>query len=90
MEDVLAQIDELTADYAAGEGSGEAPNVIMVLSESFYDLTRLPDLTYERDPLENFHALESESISGTFHSHYLGYGTGYLEMSMLQGITGLD
>ena len=62
----------------------------MVLSESFYDLTRLPDLTYERDPLENFHALESESISGTFHSHYLGYGTGYLEMSMLQGITGLD
>ena len=90
MEDVLAQIDELTADYAAGEGSGEAPNVIMVLSESFYDLTRLPDLTYERDPLENFHALESESISGTFHSHYLGYGTGYLEMSMLQGISGLD
>lgn len=43
-----------------------------------------------RDPLENFHALESEGISGTFHSHYLGYGTGYLEMSMLYGITELD
>ena len=28
--------------------------------------------------------------SGTFHSHYLGYGTGYLEMSMLYGITELD
>ena len=59
-------------------------------SESFYDLTRLPGLQYERDPLENFHALESEGISGTFHSHYLGYGTGYLEMSMLYGITELD
>lgn len=47
-----------------------------------------PDLTFERDPLENFHALEKESISGTFHSHYLGYGTGYIEMSMLEGITG--
>ena len=66
------------------------PNVIVVLSESFYDLTRLPDLTFERDPLEHFHALEAESISGTFHSHYLGYGTGYIEMAMLEGFTGMD
>lgn len=89
MEDVLTRIDELTADYALEEPAVK-PNVIMILSESFYDLTRLPDLTFERDPLENFHALEAESVSGTFHSHYLGYGTGYLEMAMLGGITGLD
>ena len=84
MNQVLARIDELTADYETEEPAVK-PNVIVVLSESFYDLTRLPDLTYERDPLENFHALESESISGTFHSHYLGYGTGYIEMAMLEG-----
>ena len=89
MQDVLKRIDELTADYA-GEESAVKPNVIMILAESFYDLTRLPDLSYERDPLENFHALQSESISGKFHSHYLGYGTGYLEIAMLQGITGMD
>lgn len=91
MQDVLARIDEILAeDPVSREESAVRPNVIMVLSESFYDLTRLPDLQFERDPLENFHALESESISGTFHSHYLGYGTGYLEMSMLYGITELD
>ena len=40
---------------------------------------------------ENFHALESEGISGTFHSHYLGYGTGYLEIhAYVHGITELD
>ena len=89
MQGVLQRIDELTAEYAAKEPAVK-PNVIMILAESFYDLTRLPDLTYERDPLENFHALQAESISGTFHSHYLGYGTGYLEMAMLQGITGMD
>lgn len=89
MNQVLARIDELTADYETEEPAVK-PNVIVVLSESFYDLTRLPDLTYERDPLENFHALESESISGTFHSHYLGYGTGYIEMAMLEGFTGMD
>ncbi len=94
MEDVLDRIDGiLLADgentAAAGKPETE-PNIIMVLSESFFDLTRLPDLTYERDPLENFHALEDESISGTFHSHYLGYGTGYIEMSMLYGVNNLD
>ena len=91
MENVLARIDEILAEDDTPAGTQAVqPNIIMVLSESFYDLTRLPDLQYDRDPLENFHALESEGISGTFHSHYLGYGTGYLEMSMLYGITGLD
>ena len=89
MQQVLARIDEILAEDDAQVPETQ-PNIIMVLSESFYDLTRLPDLQYERDPLENFHALESEGISGTFHSHYLGYGTGYLEMSMLYGINGLD
>ena len=89
MEQVLARIDEILKENGSSAGS-EAPNIIMVLSESFYDLTRLPDLQYDRDPLENFHALREEGISGDFHSHYLGYGTGYLEMSMLYGITGLD
>ena len=91
MEQVLARIDEiLTEDSADAPAAAVQPNIIVAQSESFYDLTRLPGLQYERDPLENFHALESEGISGTFHSHYLGYGTGYLEMSMLYGVTELD
>ena len=89
MEQVLSRIDELLAEQAE-PAAQTSPNVIFVLSESFYDLTKLPDLTYERDPLKNFHALEAEGISGSFHSHYLGYGTGYLEMCMLYGITSLD
>ncbi len=88
MQDVLARIDEILSEEPSVPET--APNVFMILSESFYDLNRLPDITYERDPLENFHALEAESVSGTFHSHYLGYGTGYIELSMLYGINGLD
>lgn len=92
MEEVLERIDQilLEEDGAPDTAASVRPNILMVLSESFFDLTRLPDLTYERDPLENFHALEAESVSGTFHSHYLGYGTGYIEMSMLYGINNLD
>lgn len=88
MQAVLARIDELLGEEEPFPET--TPNVIMILSESFFDLNDLPDIAYERDPLENFHALEKESVSGTFHSHYLGYGTGYIEMSMLYGINGLD
>ena len=87
MLEVLARIDQLLEPREEPE---EKPNVLFILSESFYDLQRLPVLQYEGDPLENFHALEAESVSGAFHSHYLGYGTGYIEMSMLYGINSLD
>ena len=96
MEEVLARIDELLAQEGQADpadpaaGSEEAPNVIFILSEAFYDLNRLPGLTYESDPLANFHALAEEGISGTFHSHYLGYGTGYIEMALQYGITNRD
>ena len=57
MEQVLARIDEiLTEDSADAPAAAVQPNIIVAQSESFYDLTRLPGLQYERDPLEHFHA----------------------------------
>jgi len=93
MEQVLARIDELLLeDDAARKNDGAAvqPNVIMILSEAFFDVTRLPDLAYGADPLANFHALQAEAISGSFYSHYLGYGTGYLEIAMQYGVSNMD
>lgn len=87
MLEVLKRVDQLTEARKEPEVK---PNILFILSESFYDLNRLPVLQYEGDPLENFHALEAESVSGTFHSHYLGYGTGYLELPMLYGLISLD
>lgn len=102
MRGVLNEIDALSlptnepAQASEAEG-GEAeavpevmPNVIVILSESFFDATRLTGVTYDRDPVENYHALQAEGISGRFYSHYLGYGTGYIEMSMQTGIGELD
>ena len=89
MLEVLDRIDQLLGTKPQ-EPPKTRPNVLFILSESFYDLNRLPVLQYEGDPLEHFHALQAESVSGTFHSHYLGYGTGYIEMSMLYGLNSLD
>lgn len=87
---MLAVLERVNAILEADRAEETKPNILLILSESFYDLSRLPVLQYGGDPLENFHALEAESISGTFHSHYLGYGTGYIEMSMLYGLNALD
>ncbi|MBQ9330677.1 MAG: LTA synthase family protein [Oscillibacter sp.] len=89
MEGVLSRVDELTAPALPAEDAA-APNVLFILSESFYDLSDLPGVTYEEDPLQSFHALQKEGLSGRFYSHYLGYGTGYIEMSMHTGFQSGD
>lgn len=62
------------------------PNVILILSESFFDVTQLPGVEYEQDPLQQFHALQEEGVSGTFHTRTLGYGTCNIELEILTGI----
>lgn len=89
MQQVLSRIDQLLAD-SAPEAPARSPNIIFLLSEAFFDPTRLPGVTYGEDPVQNFHALEAEGISGRFHSHHLGYGTGNIEISMLTGIRSTD
>ncbi len=85
---VLDRVDEILGAESAEKTA--MPNILFILSESFYALDRLPVLQYGGDPLEHFHALEAEIVSGRFHSHYLGYGTGYIEMSMLHGLNSPD
>ena len=66
------------------------PNVILILSESFFDVTRLPGVTFDGDPLETFHNLQQEGVSGTFYTRSLGYGTCNIELEILTGMnTGL-
>ena len=90
MQQVVERLDELLGASGTAEPAGEQPNVIFILSESFYDMTRLPGLTLSGDPAENFRRLSGEGISGRFYSSYLGYGTGYIEQSIFTGLTGKD
>lgn len=64
----------------------EPPNVILILSESFFDVTDLPELYYVDDPLARFHALQKEGVSGKFYTRTLGYGTCNIELEILTGI----
>ena len=62
------------------------PTVIFLMSESFFDVTELPGVSFETDPLETFHALEEEHSSGKFLSSTYCGGTGYVELEVLTGI----
>ncbi len=84
MEEVLAQ----TQDYAnvpRGE-EGRQPHIILILSESFYDITQIDGLSFPEDPIAGFHALQEEGVSGKFGSRGFGYGTCDIELEVLTGI----
>ena len=77
---------QLKAD-AEETGEPEAePNVILLVSESFFDPTRLPGVEFDADPIPNFHALAEEFPTGAFLSNTYAGGTGNVEMELFTGI----
>lgn len=63
------------------------PNVIFLMSESFFDITRLPNITFSQDPVANYHKLAEEYTSGSFLTPAYCGGTAYVEMEVLTGLT---
>lgn len=86
----MAQIEEDLNIFREQEGekSGNTPSVIFLMSESFFDVTDLPNLSFESDPIPNFHAIEENATSGKFVSSTYCGGTGYVEMEVLTGLCG--
>ncbi len=93
-EESLKQAEEYLASLADEEDGETAelgsPNIILIQSESFFDVTKLEGVTYEEDPLAAYHALQEEGVYGTFYTRSLGYGTTNVELEVLTGLnTGL-
>lgn len=65
--------------------SVQHPNVIFVMSESFWDPTRLPNVKFSRDPLPNLHALMKQHTSGWLYSPTFGGDTANVEFEVLTG-----
>ena len=49
--------------------SGIKPTVIYLMSESFFDVNRLPGVEFSRDPLENFRRIGRNYSGGNFISY---------------------
>ncbi|GIP35243.1 LTA synthase family protein [Paenibacillus sp. J2TS4] len=69
------------------DGGEQKPNIIVVLSESLWDLTVLDNVTFSKDPLEFYHSLQLHYPSGTMLSPQFGGGTANVEFEVLTGNT---
>ncbi len=66
----------------------KTPTVIFLMSESFFDVTKLDGVTFQKDPVSNYHRLSKNHTSGEFLSSAYCGGTGNVEMEVLTGIAG--
>ena len=75
-------------EYVAEGENFKSPNVIVVLQESFWDVTQLPGCTFSTDPLANFKEIvtRENAYSGKFSASHYGGGTIYPEFSVLTGL----
>ena len=60
--------------------------VVMILSESFSDPTRIPDVAFSIDPMPNIRAIKSATTSGLMLSPGYGGGTANIEYQALTGL----
>ena len=71
---------------ALPEPTGARPHIIFVMNESFFDVTRLPGLSFDGDPLANYHRLAASADYGRFYTTTCGGGTGWVEMETFNGV----
>lgn len=67
--------------------TGVKPNVIVVLSESFWDPTLIKSAKFSKDPIPFFHKLQETQTSGWMLSPQYGGGTANVEFEVLTGNT---
>lgn len=79
--DAAASINKTRASDMTNE------TVILILSESFSDPTRVPGLQLSEDPMPNLRAIEQSTTSGLFLSSGYGGGTANLEYQALTGLS---
>jgi phosphoglycerol transferase MdoB-like AlkP superfamily enzyme len=70
---------------AVPQAGEKKPNIIVILSESFWDATQVKNLTFSRDPLPFYHSLVDKYAHGTMLSPQFGGGTANVEFEVLTG-----
>ncbi|KPV55321.1 cation tolerance protein CutA [Paenibacillus sp. A3] len=75
---------EIQTDWSP-EDLQKAPNIIILLSEAFWDITQIKSLKFSEDPAPMFHALQEKFTHGTLLSPMFGGGTANVELEVLTG-----
>ena len=86
-EKYLAKAFEKYQPSAESGQDFQNPDIIVVLSEAYWDPTVLNDVTFSEDPLKNYRRIAAEHPSGNMVSCTFGGGTVRPEFEILTGMT---
>lgn len=77
---------QLETDASAKDRETQPPNIIVIMSEAFYDVNQLEGkLHYSSDPMAAYNAVAAEGISGSVATNIYGGSTHYSEFEFLTG-----
>jgi len=81
-------ITDILENYSETKAT-QSPDVIVVLSEAFWDVRNLNGTTFSQNPLKNYDKIISHdnAVSGKLYTTALGGGTVRTEFEMLTGLT---
>lgn len=83
-------INDLLKHHASSPPSVDAdfsPNIIIVMSEAFWDPTVLEGVSFSKDPLPYFHSLQRKHTSGLLLTPVYGGATANTEFEVLTGFS---
>jgi len=86
-EKYLANYFEKYQPSAESGQNFQNPDIVVVLSEAYWDPTVLNGVSYSEDPLKNYRRIAAEHPSGTMVSCTFGGGTVRPEFEILTGTT---
>lgn len=80
------RVEALLTSQEEMEASTVKPNIIVIMSESFWDVNKL-GVTFTQNPIPNFEALRAESLYGEAYVPVFSGGTANTEFEILTGMT---
>ena len=86
-KETMNKISEGLLSLESSEDNNFKPDIIFIMSESFWDPQTLNGITYEEELLPNLKALQSQGLSGQNLSPKFGGGTSNVEYEALTGFS---
>ncbi len=79
--------DQASEKQPVKKGDVKNPNIVFIMSEAFWDPTKLENVTYSKDPLPVTRELMKKYSSGSVLSPTFGGGTSNVEFEALTGFS---
>jgi phosphoglycerol transferase MdoB-like AlkP superfamily enzyme len=86
MNEIVKKYENITASAAPSSNAQDQPNIVFVMDESLFDPTRLTNISFSEDPMQNFHQFKNTYATGYSLSPVFGGGTSNVEFEALTGL----